>query len=106
MCHAWIAHWTVARATLTMSRRRSTRDERTHGWNEREPLLMRTRARLAPRAPVFESWHARRACESKNGAWRAIYISNQALPTHTSNITYENRVLNSLNKIPSTTRVV
>ena len=31
MCHAWIAHWTVARATLTMSRRRSTHDERTQG---------------------------------------------------------------------------
>ena len=31
MCHAWITHWTVARAILTMSRRRSTRDERTHG---------------------------------------------------------------------------
>ena len=45
MCHAWIAHWTVARATLTMSRRRSTRDERTHGrnarelfWHAREPI--------------------------------------------------------------------
>ena len=31
MCHAWITHWTVVWATLTMSRRRSTRDERTHG---------------------------------------------------------------------------
>ena len=31
MCHAWIAHWTVARATLTMSRRRSTHYERTQG---------------------------------------------------------------------------
>ena len=31
MYHAWIAHWTVARATLTMSRRRSTHDERTQG---------------------------------------------------------------------------
>ena len=39
MCHAWIAHWTVARATLTMSRRQSTRDERTHGWNACEPLF-------------------------------------------------------------------
>ena len=39
MCHAWIAHRTVARATLTMSRRRSTRDERTHGQNVREPLF-------------------------------------------------------------------
>ena len=39
MCHAWIAHWTVARATLTMSRRRSTRDERTHGRNACEPLF-------------------------------------------------------------------
>ena len=38
MCHAWIAHWTVARATLTMSRRRSTRDERMHGRNAREPF--------------------------------------------------------------------
>ena len=35
MCHAWIAHWTVARATLTMFRRRSTRDECTHGRNAR-----------------------------------------------------------------------
>ena len=42
MCHAWIAHWTGTRATLTMSRRRSTRDERTHGRNAREPLLVRT----------------------------------------------------------------
>ena len=40
MCHAWIAHWTVARATLTMSRR-STRGERTHGQNVREPVLAR-----------------------------------------------------------------
>ena len=39
MCHAWITHWTVARAVLTMSRRRSTRDERTHGRDAREPLL-------------------------------------------------------------------
>ena len=31
MCHAWITHWTIARAILTMSRRRSTHDERTHG---------------------------------------------------------------------------
>ena len=31
MCHTWIAHWTVARATLTMSRRRSTHNERTQG---------------------------------------------------------------------------
>ena len=46
MCHAWIAHWTVARATLTMSRRRSTHDERTQGrkrartffWRAREPV--------------------------------------------------------------------
>ena len=55
MCHAWITHWTVARAILTMSRRRSTRDERTHGRDVREPLLARMPARLAPRAPVFES---------------------------------------------------
>ena len=41
MCHAWIAHWTVDRATLTISRRRSTRDERTHGRNAHEPLLAR-----------------------------------------------------------------
>ena len=32
----------------------STRNECTHGQNAREPLLARTRARLAPRAPVFE----------------------------------------------------
>ena len=31
MCHAWIAHWTVDWATLTMSRRQSTHDERTQG---------------------------------------------------------------------------
>ena len=42
MCHAWIALWTVARATLTMSRRRSTRNERTHGRSAREPILART----------------------------------------------------------------
>ena len=33
----------------------STRDECTHGRNAREPLLVCTRARLVPRAPVFES---------------------------------------------------
>ena len=55
MCHAWITHWTVARAVLTMSRRRSTRDERTHGGDAREPLLARTRAYLAPREPAFGS---------------------------------------------------
>ena len=46
MCHAWIAHWTVARATLTMSRPRSTHDGRTQGrkrartffWGAREPV--------------------------------------------------------------------
>ena len=42
MCHAWITHWTVARAILTMSRRRSTHDERTHGRDARKPLLART----------------------------------------------------------------
>ena len=41
MCHAWITHWTIARAILTMSRRRSTHDERTHGRDAREPLLAR-----------------------------------------------------------------
>ena len=55
MCHAWITHWTVARAVLTMSRRRSTRDERTHGRDAREPLLACTRAYLAPRGPAFGS---------------------------------------------------
>ena len=55
MCHAWITRWAVARAILTMCRRRSTRDERMHGRDAPEPLLARTRARLAPRAPVFES---------------------------------------------------
>ena len=34
MCHAWIAHWTVTRATLTMSRRR-THGRRTHARSER-----------------------------------------------------------------------
>ena len=42
MCHAWITHWTIARTILTMSRRRSTHDERTHGRNAREPHLART----------------------------------------------------------------
>ena len=69
MCHAWITHWTVARAVLTMSRRRSTRDERTHGRDAREPLLARTRAYLAPREPAFGSRRAQRARESKNRAW-------------------------------------
>ena len=69
MCHAWITRWTVTRASLTMPRRRSTRDERTHGRNVREPFLARTRARLAPRAPVFELWRARQAREPKNRAW-------------------------------------
>ena len=55
MCHAWITHWTVARAILTIARRRSTRDERMHGRDAREPLLACMRARLVPRAPVFES---------------------------------------------------
>ena len=41
MCHAWIAHRMDARAALTMSRRQSTRNERTHGWNARKPLLAR-----------------------------------------------------------------
>ena len=39
MCHAWITHWTVVWATLTMSRRWSTRHERTQGRNAREPLF-------------------------------------------------------------------
>ena len=42
MCHAWITHWTIARAILTMSRRRSTHNERTHGRDVREPLLAHT----------------------------------------------------------------
>ena len=58
MCHAWITHWTVTRAPPTIPRRRSTRDERTHGRNACEPFLALTRARLAPQAPVFESWRA------------------------------------------------
>ena len=55
MCHTWNTHWTVARASLTMPRRRSTRNERTQGRNACEPFLMHTRARLVPRVPVFES---------------------------------------------------
>ena len=39
MCHAWNTHWTVARAFATMPRRRTTRDERTHGRNVREPFF-------------------------------------------------------------------
>ena len=38
MCHAWITHWTVTRVPPTIPRRRSTRDERTHGRNAREPF--------------------------------------------------------------------
>ena len=55
MCHAWITHWTVTRAPLTIPRRRSTRDERTRSRNAREPFLVRMRAHLAPQAPIFES---------------------------------------------------
>ena len=69
MCHAWITHWTVTRAPPTMPRRRSTRDERTHGRNACEPFLARMRARLASRVPIFESWRERRARELKNRAW-------------------------------------
>ena len=79
MCHAWITHWAVTRAPLTMPRRRSTRDECTHGRNAREPFLAHT---------------------------RASYISNQAFLTHTGNITYDDHVLDSLNEIPPTARVV
>ena len=66
MCHAWITHWTVTKAPPTMPRRRSTRDERMHGRNAREPFLVHMRACLAPQAPVFESWGAQRAHELKN----------------------------------------
>ena len=45
MCHAWITHWTVTRAPLTMPRRRSTRDEaravEMHAnpfWHVRKPV--------------------------------------------------------------------
>ena len=45
MCHAWITHWTVTRAPLTMPRRPSTRDEartvKMHAnpfWRIREPV--------------------------------------------------------------------
>ena len=51
MCHAWITHWTVTRDPPTIPRQQSTRDERTHGRNVREPFLSCTRARLAPQAP-------------------------------------------------------
>ena len=34
------------------------------------------------------------------------YISNQAFLTHTGNITYDDHVLDSLNEIPPTARVV
>ena len=64
------------------------------------------RAHLAPRALFFESWRMQREREPKNRAWRATYISNQAFLTHTSNMTYEDQVMGSLNKIPPTARVV
>ena len=45
MCHAWITHWTVARATLTMLRQRRTRNDartvemRTNRfWHVRQPV--------------------------------------------------------------------
>ena len=66
MCHAWITHWKVTRAPPIIPRRRSMRNERTHGRNARKPFLVRTRACLAPRAPVFESWRARRVRKPKN----------------------------------------
>ena len=69
MCHAWITHWTVTRAPPMMPRRRSTRDKCMHGRNAHEPFLARMRARLAPQAPIFESWRARQAREPKNRAW-------------------------------------
>ena len=55
MCHAWITHWAVTRAPLTIPRRRSTYDERMRSRNAREPFLVHRRARFAPQAPVFES---------------------------------------------------
>ena len=55
MCHAWITHWTVTRASLTIPRRRSTRDERMCDRNAREPFLVRMQACLAPQATLFES---------------------------------------------------
>ena len=69
MCHAWITHWTVTKAPLTMPRRRSTRNKRMRSRNAREPFLARMRARLAPQAPVFESRRVQRALEPKNRAW-------------------------------------
>ena len=38
MYHAWITHWTVVRATLTMSRR-PKHARRTHAWSERARTL-------------------------------------------------------------------
>ena len=67
-------------------------------WRAREPVW-----RLEH---TFLNRDAQRARELKNQAWRATYISNQALLTHTSNITYGNQVLGSSNKIPPTVRVV
>ena len=37
--------------------------------------------------------------QTKKRAWRPIYISNQAFQAHTSSITYEDQVLDNLNKI-------
>ena len=48
----------------------------------------------------------RNAREPKKQAWRVTHISKQVFLTHTSNITYEDQVQGSLNKIPPTARVV
>ena len=76
------------------------------GRNAREPLLAHTRARLAPRAPGFELKRMRQARKLKNRAWQATYMSNQVFLTHTSNITYKDRVQGNLNKILPTVRLV
>ena len=60
MCHAWITHWAVNRAPLTMPRRRSTRDARTHGRNAHEPFFWRIRE------PIWRLERPFSNCDARN----------------------------------------
>ena len=104
MCHAWITHWTVTRASPTIPRRRSMRDQHMHSQNARKPFLVCTRAYLPPRAPFLNCGKRdERANQRTEHVERPTYQIKHFY-THTGNITYDDHVLDSLNKIPPTAR--
>ena len=68
MCHAWITHWTVTRAPLTMPDDEA-RVTNAHTVEMRANPFWRARKPIWRLEHPFLNWRTRRARKPKNRAW-------------------------------------